>query len=564
MSENDRLVKQITPKSEDFSRWYVEVVQKAELADYTPDEGHDGHPPLRLRHLGEHPAACSTTGSRHTGHVNAYFPLFIPESFLKKEAEHVEGFAPEVAWVTIGGKEELEERLAVRPTSEAIIGHMYSKWIKSWRDLPVLINQWANIVRWEKVTRPVPADDGVPLAGRPHLPRDRPRKAEAETLQILDLYKDFCETELAIPVIAGRKSLREKFAGASMTYAIEALMSDGKALQMGTSHNLGQHFSKAFDIKFEDRNQTLQYVWQTSWGMTTRTIGALIMAHGDDSGLRLPAPGRARPGRHRADLRRQLEGDRPAGRPGRRRDPARGRPARRPRRPRGGHPGLEVLRIRDARRSAADRDRAPRRQGRPGRPRPARPEDQGDRPRWPSLAARVPALLDEIQAELFRRPGVRLEANIRTPPTTTTSRRSWRTSAASSGRPGAAAKPAKTGSRPRPWPRSGSSRSTRPRRGPGGPASPAAPRARPWPTSPDPTDGGGRLPLGEEYARERRRMTDPRSGPGASAIRASWPPWARSPATCSSPNPARPRPTPTSPCPSATGRPSPNPTSSPI
>jgi len=286
VKENDRQVKQITPKSEDFSKWYIELVQKAELADYTPMKGM-----MVIRPHGyaiwENIQRSLDARIKASGHVNAYFPLFIPESFLKKEAEHVKGFSPEVAWVTIGGKEELEERLAVRPTSEAIIGHMYAKWIKSWRDLPVLINQWANIVRWEKVTRPFLRTTEF-LWQEGHTCHETAEEGEAETLKILALYRDFCETELAIPVLCGRKSLREKFAGAQMTYAIEALMSDGKALQMGTSHNLGQHFSKAFDIKFEDRSQTLQYVWQTSWGMTTRTIGALIMVHGDDSGLRFP------------------------------------------------------------------------------------------------------------------------------------------------------------------------------------------------------------------------------------------------------------------------------------
>jgi prolyl-tRNA synthetase len=286
VNENERQVKKITQKSEDFSKWYVEVVQKAELADYTPMKGM-----MVIRPHGyavwENIQKGLDLRIKASGHVNAYFPLFIPESFLKKEAEHVQGFSPEVAWVTIGGKEELEERLAVRPTSEAIIGHMYAKWIKSWRDLPLLINQWANIVRWEKVTRPFLRTTEF-LWQEGHTCHETAEEGEAETLKILALYKEFCETELAIPVITGRKSLREKFAGAQMTYALEALMADGKALQMGTSHNLGQHFSKAFDIKFEDRNQTLQYVWQTSWGMTTRTVGALIMVHGDDSGLRFP------------------------------------------------------------------------------------------------------------------------------------------------------------------------------------------------------------------------------------------------------------------------------------
>ncbi len=286
MSDNERLVKQITPKSEDFSKWYVEVIQKAELADYTPMKGM-----MVIRPYGyavwENIQRLMDRRIKDSGHVNAYFPLFIPESFLKKEAEHVEGFSPEVAWVTIGGKEELEERLAVRPTSEAIIGHMYSRWIKSYRDLPVLINQWANIVRWEKVTRPFLRTTEF-LWQEGHTCHATAEEAQEETLKVLAMYKEFSETELAIPVLAGSKTLREKFAGAQMTYAIEALMSDGKALQMGTSHNLGQHFSKAFDIKYEDRNQSLQYVWQTSWGTTTRLIGALIMTHGDDAGLRFP------------------------------------------------------------------------------------------------------------------------------------------------------------------------------------------------------------------------------------------------------------------------------------
>jgi prolyl-tRNA synthetase len=224
---------------------------------------------------------------KETGHTNAYFPLFIPESFLQKETEHLEGFSPEVAWVTHGGEEKLEERLAVRPTSEAIIGNMYSKWIKSWRDLPVLINQWANIVRWEKVTRPFLRTTEF-LWQEGHTAHETSEEAEQETLMILDMYKDFVENELAIPVVSGKKTARERFAGALETYAIEALMSDGKALQMGTSHNLGQHFSEVFNIRFEDREQKLQYVWQTSWGVSTRLVGSVIMAHGDDSGLKFP------------------------------------------------------------------------------------------------------------------------------------------------------------------------------------------------------------------------------------------------------------------------------------
>lgn len=286
MKKEERFVTELTPKSEDFARWYTEIIRKAEMADYAPMKGM-----MVIRPYGyavwENIQLLLDKRIKATGHVNAYFPLFIPESFLQKETEHLEGFSPEVAWVTQGGKEELEERLAVRPTSEAIIGNMYSKWIKSWRDLPVLINQWANIVRWEKVTRPFLRTTEF-LWQEGHTAHETSEEAEKETLMILDLYKEFVESELAIPVVSGRKSAREKFAGALETYAIEALMSDGKALQMGTSHHLGQHFSKVFNIRFEDRDQKLQYVWQTSWGVSTRLVGSVIMAHGDDSGLMFP------------------------------------------------------------------------------------------------------------------------------------------------------------------------------------------------------------------------------------------------------------------------------------
>lgn len=288
MSEDreERLVTQITPKSEDFSRWYIDLIRRAELADYAPMKGM-----MVIRPYGyaiwENIQRLLDRRIKATGHVNAYFPVFIPESFLRKEMEHLKGFAPEVAWVTHGGDDELEERLAVRPTSEAIIGFMYSKWIKSWRDLPVLINQWANVVRWEKVTRPFLRTTEF-LWQEGHTAHETYEQAQEETLLILNMYKEFVESELAIPVLHGRKTEREKFAGALATYAIEGLMSDGKALQMGTSHNLGQHFAKVFNIRFEDRNQNLQYVWQTSWGVSTRLIGALVMAHGDDSGLVFP------------------------------------------------------------------------------------------------------------------------------------------------------------------------------------------------------------------------------------------------------------------------------------
>jgi len=285
MSDKE-FVKNITKKSEDFSKWYTEIIRKAELADYSPMKGMMVIRPYGFEIwelLKEHLDKMF----KDTGHKNAYFPMFIPESFLKKEAEHVEGFAPEVAWVTIGGKDELEEKWAVRPTSESIICSMYSKWVKSWRDLPILINQWVNVVRWEKVTRLFLRTTEF-LWQEGHTVHSSEKEAMDETLLILGLYKKLAEEYLAIPVISGKKSDSEKFAGAVETYSIEALMPDGKALQAGTSHHLGQNFSKAFDIKFENRQQKLEYAWQTSWGVSTRLIGAIIMVHGDDSGLILP------------------------------------------------------------------------------------------------------------------------------------------------------------------------------------------------------------------------------------------------------------------------------------
>jgi prolyl-tRNA synthetase len=282
----DALVTEITPQSEDFSRWYLDVVRRAELADYTPVKGC-----MAIRPYGYAIWELIQQGLdrrfKESGHVNAYFPLFIPESLLMREAEHVEGFAPQVAWVTRGGDEDLEERLIVRPTSEVIIGTMYSKWIKSWRDLPVLINQWANVVRWEKVTRPFLRTTEF-LWQEGHTAHETEGEAQDETMRILALYKDFVETQLAMPVIDGQKSDSEKFAGASRTYSIEALMGDGRALQAGTSHNLGQNFAKAFEIQFQGRDKTVQHAWTTSWGVSTRLIGGVIMTHGDDSGLILP------------------------------------------------------------------------------------------------------------------------------------------------------------------------------------------------------------------------------------------------------------------------------------
>jgi len=284
--KDQTFVTEITPRSEDFSRWYTDVVRRAELADYSPVKGC-----MVIRPYGYAVWELIQQGLdrriKATGHVNAYFPLLIPQSLLVKEADHVEGFAPQVAWVTRGGGEDLEEPLVIRPTSEAIIGTMYAKWIQSWRDLPVLINQWANIVRWEKVTRLFLRTTEF-LWQEGHTAHETEAEAEEETLRMLGLYQEFVETELAMPVIAGRKSETEKFAGAMRTYSIEALMGDGRALQAGTSHNLGQNFAKAFNIQFQARDKSLQYIWGTSWGMTTRLIGGVIMTHGDESGLVFP------------------------------------------------------------------------------------------------------------------------------------------------------------------------------------------------------------------------------------------------------------------------------------
>jgi prolyl-tRNA synthetase len=285
-AKDDAMVTEITPQSEDFSRWYLDVVRRAELADYTPVKGC-----MAIRPYGYAIWELIQQGLdrrfKATGHVNAYFPLFIPESLLMREAEHVEGFSPQVAWVTRGGDEDLEERLAIRPTSEVIIGTMYAKWIKSWRDLPGLINQWANVVRWEKVTRPFLRTTEF-LWQEGHTAHETEAEAQDETMRILGIYKEFAETELAMPVVDGRKSESEKFAGASRTYSIEALMGDGRALQAGTSHNLGQNFAKAFEIQFQGRDKVVQHAWTTSWGVSTRLIGGVIMTHGDDSGLILP------------------------------------------------------------------------------------------------------------------------------------------------------------------------------------------------------------------------------------------------------------------------------------
>lgn len=286
MTGEQEYVKEVTPQKVDFSQWYLDVVLKAELMDYAPVKGCMAIRPYGYA-IWENIQQLLGERIKATGHKNAYFPLFIPQSLLQKEAEHVEGFAPEVALVTRGGGEELAEKLVVRPTSEAIICSMYAKWIQSWRDLPLLINQWCNVVRWEKNTRPFLRTSEF-LWQEGHTVHATEAEAEEETLKMLGVYREFVENELAIPVIAGRKTEKEKFAGALRTYSIEALMSDGRALQAGTSHNLGQHFARVFEIQFQDRDDELKYAWQTSWGVSTRLIGALIMVHGDDRGLRMP------------------------------------------------------------------------------------------------------------------------------------------------------------------------------------------------------------------------------------------------------------------------------------
>jgi prolyl-tRNA synthetase len=288
MTETDipDLPTEITKQSVDFGRWYIDVVRRAELADYSPVKGC-----MVIRPYGyaiwELMQQALDRRFKATGHVNAYFPLFIPESLLMKESQHVQGFAPQVAWVTQGGNEVLEERLVVRPTSETIIGTMYAKWVHSWRDLPILINQWANVVRWEKVTRLFLRTTEF-LWQEGHTAHETAEEAQEETLKMLGVYKDFAETELAMPVVDGQKTDSEKFAGAERTYSIEGLMRDGRALQAGTSHNLGQNFAKVFDIKFQARDKSVQYVHGTSWGVSTRMIGGVIMTHGDEGGLILP------------------------------------------------------------------------------------------------------------------------------------------------------------------------------------------------------------------------------------------------------------------------------------
>ena len=280
------MMKNLTPMSKDFNQWYTDIIQEAELADYSPVKG-----TMVIRPYGyaiwENIQQYLDKRFKETGHKNAYFPLFIPKSFIEKEAEHVEGFSPELATVTHAGGKELEEPLIVRPTSETIINHMFSKWISSHRDLPLLINQWANVVRWEMRTRLFLRTSEF-LWQEGHTAHATKEEANEEAIQMLNIYEEFVQNIAAVSVTKGLKSELEKFAGAEKTYSIEAMMLDKKALQAGTSHELGQNFSKAFEIEFSDENNKLQNPFQTSWGVSTRLIGMIIMAHGDDKGLKLP------------------------------------------------------------------------------------------------------------------------------------------------------------------------------------------------------------------------------------------------------------------------------------
>lgn len=280
------MARNIASREKDYSQWYLDVIKAAELADYAPVRGcmiirPDGYA------LWESIQKHFDEAFKDTGHVNAYFPLLIPISFLEKEAEHVEGFAPECAVVTHAGGEELEEPLVIRPTSETVIGHMYSKWVQSWRDLPILINQWCNVMRWEKRSRLFLRTSEF-LWQEGHTAHATREEAVEETLKMLDIYRDIMENILALPVLAGEKSEGERFPGADNTYACETMMSDRKALQAGTSHFLGQNFAKAFDISFQNRDGELEHAWTTSWGVSTRLIGAIVMTHSDDDGLVIP------------------------------------------------------------------------------------------------------------------------------------------------------------------------------------------------------------------------------------------------------------------------------------
>ncbi len=284
--KEQEFVQHITPRNVDFSQWYTDVILQTGLVDYAPVRGCMVVKPYGYA-IWERIQQEMDARFKATGHENVYMPMLIPESLLLKEAEHVEGFAPEVAWVTQGGTEVLQERLAIRPTSETIFCTMYAKWVQSWRDLPMKYNQWCSVMRWEKSTRPFLRTSEF-LWQEGHTIHETPEEAQEETLQMLGVYRDVVENILAIPVYVGQKSEREKFAGARATYSMEAMMQDGKALQAGTSHNFGTNFAEAFGIQYLSRDGKLEYVHETSWGTSTRLIGAIIMTHGDERGLRLP------------------------------------------------------------------------------------------------------------------------------------------------------------------------------------------------------------------------------------------------------------------------------------
>ncbi len=286
MSDNKKLVEEITPMDEDFARWYTDIVKKADLIEYTSIKGCCVFRPYAYA-LWENIQHTLDSMFKALGHENVYMPMFIPEGLLQKEKDHVEGFAPEVAWVTHGGGEKLSERMCVRPTSETLFCEHYKNIIHSYRDLPKLYNQWCSVVRWEKTTRPFLRSMEF-LWQEGHTAHATKEEAQKETIQMLNVYAEFCEKYLAIPVVKGKKTDKEKFAGAEETYTIESLMHDGKALQSGTSHNFGDGFAKAFGIQYSDKDNKLQHVFQTSWGVTTRLIGAIIMVHGDNNGLVLP------------------------------------------------------------------------------------------------------------------------------------------------------------------------------------------------------------------------------------------------------------------------------------
>ena len=287
MSKNEGdFVKEITNIEKNFARWYTDIVLKADLADYTDTKGCIAIKPYGYA-IWENIQKYADDKFKKAGVKNIYLPVLIPESLLNKEQEHVEGFAPEVAWVTMGGQEVLEERLCIRPTSETMFSTLYSKWVKSWRDLPMVYNQWCNVLRWEKETRPFLRSREF-LWQEGHTIHSTEKEAVERTLQMLEIYADVIENLLAIPVIKGRKTDKEKFAGAIDTYTVETLMHDGRALQAGTSHYLGQNFTKSFNVKFQNKNGEDEFAYQTSWGISTRLIGAVIMAHGDNRGLKLP------------------------------------------------------------------------------------------------------------------------------------------------------------------------------------------------------------------------------------------------------------------------------------